>query len=163
MYVNFIEKVEAAFAKVPYPGDNNIVEDSSGIDIESNEIAAAFQGRHWRTIPFGILQKYVAAVSFFTIPAFRYYLPAYIIASINKFYETSDIPVNAIYSFIPPRHDTARCDFYQRRLNAFSVDELEVIKEFLLIMRDQHAEDFPDDTPAQALKFVSAMTINKAR
>jgi hypothetical protein len=67
-----MKRVRAAFAVVPYPGDDNIA--SAGA-LEPAAIAADLRGKDWRDLK-GVDFDYGSAPSFLTPEAFRYYLPA---------------------------------------------------------------------------------------
>src|SRR5690242_6376040 len=65
-------QVRAAFANVPYPGDDNIA--SAGA-WEPAAIAEVLRGKDWRDLK-GVDFDFGSAPSFLTPAAFRYYLPA---------------------------------------------------------------------------------------
>jgi hypothetical protein len=49
------EEIREAFANTKYPGDDRIVYDNSGYDMEAVEIANKFRGKKWQEIPFELL------------------------------------------------------------------------------------------------------------
>lgn len=81
--------IEAAFARVEHPGDPFIVQSNEGC--EPAEIAAAFAGRHdWRQLDAAFLDREYVALSFFSEGAFRFYLPAYLVADLRRQLQTAD-------------------------------------------------------------------------
>lgn len=71
-------RIRNAFAGVPRPGDDALFDsDSEGAD-------AIFNGRRWDEIPVSDLHYHMFALLAFTIPAFIYYLPAFLIASLEN-------------------------------------------------------------------------------
>ncbi len=80
-----IKQIKTAFASVPYPGDEGICRRATDADrqlgTEEVEIEAAFRSRHWTEVPLEIHNAYQSALSFFSTEAFRYYLPAFLLAT----------------------------------------------------------------------------------
>lgn len=64
-----VSKIKEAFADREYPGDNRIVYDNSGRDLEETEIAKAFRGKHWNEFSPPMLFAENSALSFFTVEA----------------------------------------------------------------------------------------------
>jgi hypothetical protein len=83
-----VEQIKAAFAEVPYPGDENIC---LRPDYESAEYVLEFRGLNWKILHPAFLRKQLGALSFLTPAAHRYFLPAYLIADIMVWH--SDTPV----------------------------------------------------------------------
>ena len=76
-----------AFADVPYPGDEQIVPDLTSWE-EYVETWEYFRGRtDWRTLSIDLLNEaftgWGPALAFFTPQAFRFYLPAYLLADLD--------------------------------------------------------------------------------
>ena len=77
-----VAQIESAFAATPYPGDDRICDPSPG-DEEVAEYALEFRGARWDRLHPEFLAYHDAAISFFTPEAFRYFLPAYLIADLR--------------------------------------------------------------------------------
>jgi hypothetical protein len=80
--------IRQAFADVSYPGDGNLVAHANYGD-EYTFTKEAFRGRDdWRTLEWEFLDDapdgYSSALSFFMPEAFRFYLPAYLLADLDK-------------------------------------------------------------------------------
>ena len=78
------EQIESAFAATSYPGDEHICDPRPGDD-EVSEYAMEFRGIMWQKLHPTFLLLHYAALSFFTHEAFRYYLPAYLLADLYGF------------------------------------------------------------------------------
>lgn len=77
---NLFEKIMLAFDATPYPGDNRLCGSDQGD--EPAEYALEFRGLNWRTIHPDFLSYNSASLSFFSDTAFRYFLPAFLIADL---------------------------------------------------------------------------------
>lgn len=74
------QQINAAFAKTPYPGDNNLC--GSDLGDEPAEYAMEFRGLNWKTLHPYFLAKNSSALSFLTDEGFRYFLSAFLIADL---------------------------------------------------------------------------------
>lgn len=74
--------LDSAFGELKAPSDDEIVYDNSGYHLECNEIRAKFRRRHWRDLHAQDLEGEGDALYFFTTEAFRFFLPAFIRASL---------------------------------------------------------------------------------
>lgn len=149
----FTDEVKSAFAGVPYPGDDLIVYDNSGYHLECSDIAAKFRRKHWSALSPSLLRRYYAALSFFTFEAYHFYLPAYLIISVESFYTAEHIPGTVIFSLTAPSVRKKRdYERFRAKVCLFDRRQREVIVKFLQIMRDEHVEDYPDNAPEDALR-----------
>jgi len=81
-------RIREAFADVPYPGDDYLVAHANYGDAYTLT-KEAFRGLDdWRTLDPTFLDESLdgwgSALSFFTPSAFRFYLPAYLLADLDK-------------------------------------------------------------------------------
>src|SRR6185437_14580821 len=77
--------IHSAFADTPYPGDDALVRSAGD---EPDEVVDLFRGRtDWRALSADFVDRAGAAspsaLSFFSAGAFRFYLPAYLIADLD--------------------------------------------------------------------------------
>ena len=90
------EKIEAAFADVLYPGDDNLTSNYNPLSANDDEgVADYFRQTSWRGHPVQELRYHSCALSFFTPAAFHYYLPAFLIADLED-PEEADIITQSI-------------------------------------------------------------------
>lgn len=88
-----IDKIETAFAEVVYPGDNNLTDSTYGE--EPAALVEEFSGKaDWRALDAAFLDQapdgWCSALSFFSGPALKFYLPAYLIADLKGQLQTAD-------------------------------------------------------------------------
>lgn len=81
-----IALIREAFADAAYPGDWNLR--GSNLGTEPYDVEDAFRGRtRWQDVPVRLLDEapngLSSALCFFSHNAFRFYLPAYLIADVN--------------------------------------------------------------------------------
>jgi len=81
--------IRGAFARTPYPGDPFLVGSTEGCEPE--EEAGAFRGlTDWREIDAAFLDGHYVALSFFSEGAFRFFLPAFMLADLEGGLLTAD-------------------------------------------------------------------------
>lgn len=92
-----IERIQSAFAENKYPGDRFLQGSSEGC--EPYEETSAFAGKNWRELESSFLDAHYCALSFFSEAAFRYYLPAYLIADLRGELYTADPVFHLTHGF----------------------------------------------------------------
>ena len=112
-------RITDAFAKTPYPGDENI----SAPTYDDEGTHAYFRGRTWSGHTATILRHHSSSLSFFTADAFRYFLPAYMLAELDDPEEADVIAEYIAYDF-------TRTPLNEKRLGKFTEQELVAIKAF---------------------------------
>jgi hypothetical protein len=131
-------KILGAFAAAPYPGDANLVVDPTGWDPECREIASAFKAKSWNDVCREMVRKYSQALPLFTPEAFRYYLPAYMIASIEPGSDADAVRDFVLANLTPPRQPTGwPAEFFHARAAQFSAAERDANKSFLELIEEQ--------------------------
>src|SRR5438105_12393788 len=113
-------RIEAAFADTPSPG-------TEFGDIAATQwdegIVEYFRGSSWRGHRVQDLRRYEAAMSFFTDKAFRYWLPAFMLAELQDPVEADVIGEGIAFHLT----EASAAD---TRLREFAQDELEAIALF---------------------------------
>ena len=84
------ETIKAAFAGVPYPGDNNITRCPYHCK-PCQEISDYFKQKGWEGHSVEDLRDHHTALSLFTPEAFHYFLPAFMLASLESYAFTSSV------------------------------------------------------------------------
>jgi hypothetical protein len=78
-----ISQIRAAFRDNEYPGDNFLCGSFEGS--EAYEETSAFQGKtEWGKLESAMLDAHSSVLSFFSEGAFRFFLPAYLIADLRE-------------------------------------------------------------------------------
>jgi hypothetical protein len=127
--------IEEAFAEVPYPGDNNITRCPYHCS-ECRRIAEYFKGKQWTGYEIEELRNNNVALSLFTPEAFQYFLPAFMLASVD-FYEKGDIIPDAI-RFHFEYSQEAKGHFVVR-MSKFSPAQRKAIIDYLVYMETKGA------------------------
>lgn len=127
--------IEEAFAEVPYPGDNNITRCPYHCS-ECRRIAEYFKGRQWTGYEIEELRNNNVALSLFTPEAFQYFLPAFMLASVD-FYEKGDIIPDAI-RFHFEYSQEAKGHFVVR-MSKFSPAQRKAMIDYLVYMETKGA------------------------
>jgi hypothetical protein len=150
-----VAAIHHAFGTNQYPGDRFLVGSSEGCEPE--EEIAPFRGQHdWATLEAASLDAHSAALSFFSEAAFRFFLPAYLVADVRGLLNTADpvfhlthgfstsvanVPVGArIFKRLtgksrlmnPARYGAMTFEDHARfRLSVFTKEEASAIVEYL--------------------------------
>jgi Family of unknown function (DUF6714) len=95
-------ELERAFGHLPLPKSDGIVYDNSGEHLECNQVRAKYSGRHWRDLSIEDIIEEPDALAFFTDEAFRFYLPAFIRASLRDPERADLIPYHVLSSLARP-------------------------------------------------------------
>lgn len=170
-HVHLRQSIMDVFSRNTYPGDSQLV---SHRCLECDEIATAFKGTHWRDwiAPNKKIEEYTEALSLFTLEAYRFFLPAFMITCVDRFKETSSkgIPERLFFSLtrsdltpswtqikdvpgVPSdqmeqiraaakeaAEDPEVAQFFERRMERLSDEELLCVRTFLEAMKVAHAE-----------------------
>ncbi len=91
-------QIEEAFAQTPYPGDTNIGKPDS----DSEALTRAFWGKNWRDVQLATLSNYHVDLPLMTPDAFRYYVPAFMLAVMFYYHHVSTLPIGLMHSLTPP-------------------------------------------------------------
>ena len=145
--------VRSAFADTAYPGDEALVRSEGE---EPDEVVALFRGRtDWRVLPADFVDRAggasPSALSFFSAGAFRFYLPAYLIADLDRALEYTD-PLFYLFHglddatrgesvHLPGEGTTTWWEVQQEHLAGFTAQEAAAVVAYL---RWRVAGDEPD-------------------
>lgn len=126
-----IKQINEQFGRMGYPGDDKIVIDAMSSQLQCPEIISALKGRHWRDLSRGTLDQLKSALFFLSPEGYRFYLPAFMIYSIEDFYAADVIPDNVIQTLtFPQKSDIDRIRESAKRhqeLQPFSDDDWELM------------------------------------
>lgn len=133
-------EIEAAFADVPYPGDDDaaLVEHFCP---ECLETAARFRGvkwQDWKDKPLELFSRGREYLSAFTPAAFRYYLPLYMVQVLID-YMYADIATDAIVSIWAPSPEMT--EHSQKRWQLMSAREIQAVISFLEFLKKEYGDD----------------------
>src|SRR5437763_17061569 len=77
------QHIEAVFGRMSYPGDDHIVADNSGRNVEYERIKRQLVSRHWRDVPSQTLIRLRDQLSYLSPEGYRFYLPAFMLYCIG--------------------------------------------------------------------------------
>ncbi|MFY0529302.1 DUF6714 family protein [Archangium gephyra] len=150
------QEIAMAFAEVPYPGDERIVDGDNPYDLEMAELTRALRGRHWKQLSPRELRHHDLA--FLSREALQFYLPAYLIGSLYDYGDTpyADILHSTVFALALAEGDTAREHILRQHevemFSVFSPEQKRAIRSFLEYVRDEMPDEFyRGDVPKRAL------------
>jgi hypothetical protein len=168
-----VAAIEAAFAPTERPGAAFLQGSHEGC--EPFEETSPFADREWQSLDAGFLDAHYSALSFFSEGAFRYYLPAFLVADLRDELNTADPVFHLTHGFstrsthVPAGGETfERCyggdtllnprrygamtsrDHGRFRLSVFTREEAAAIVAYLEYMRASEPDAFsaPDISAA---------------
>jgi hypothetical protein len=142
-------QIRSAFAQVEYPGDWCLKNSSEGT--EPLLLEQEFKGKtQWETIAPALLDNapdgYATALCFFSDEAFRFYLPAYLIADLDGglqrtnliFHLTHGLEHSSRQKLINPRRygDRTQFDYAQFKFSIFTVEQVRAVVAYLRLKRE---------------------------
>lgn len=129
------DKIETAFASAQYPGDANITRCPYRCS-ECTRVALFFKGRTWTGNTAADLKPQHTALALFTPEAFQYFLPAFMLVSMDS-YEKGDLIPDAIrfhFEFTAEMQG-----HFAVRMSKFTREQREAIIEYLIHMERKGA------------------------
>ncbi len=137
------QRVKSAFALATYPGDDQLVVVTGGAHLECEQIRAAFQGKRWQHLPLKFLRYHASSLSFLTPEAFRYYLPAFLLAALQSYKKADMVPFSLVFHLTPPAEGDPERSRFDQVVTGLTQEQKVVIATFLQYMLEEHAGDFP--------------------
>ena len=129
------QTIEEAFADVAYPGDNNITRCPYNCS-ECRRVADHFKGRLGTGHTLEELREYHVALSLFTPEAFHYFLPAFMLVSVDA-YEKGDVIPDAIRFHF--EYSQEMQGHFAVRMSKFSTAQRHAIIDYLVLMEHKGA------------------------
>lgn len=126
------QKIFASFENVPYPKGRIAPHECD----ECDDVCKTFKNKNWKTISPEILEENHGIIPLFSPEAFQYFLPAYLIYSLNNFHEDDTVCQFMLYSITPSNKDINESLAYRRsKFVHFSSEQMSCIYEFLDLAR----------------------------
>lgn len=129
------ETIEEAFAGVPYPGDDNITRCPYNCS-ECRRVAAFFKGKPSTGYTAEELRKYHIALSLFTAEAFHFFLPGFMLASLDS-YEKGDVIPDAIRFHFEYTQEMQ--GHFNLRMSKLTAEQRRTIIDYLILMERKGA------------------------
>ncbi len=127
--------IEQAFTGVPYPGDENITHCPYGC-AECRRIAAHFKGRDWTGHTVEDLRAVHVALSLFTPEAFHYFLPVFMLISLDHYEKGDQIPDAIRFHFEYAEENQGH---FPVRMSKLSAPQRKAIIEYLVFLEGKGA------------------------
>jgi hypothetical protein len=95
-------ELASAFEDVQRPSDDRIFKPNAAYFFDIDQAIRDFTANHWKQLALEALVKHKDNLPFLTPQAFHYYLPAFLIASIEHPKTVDVLRDNVIHSLAPP-------------------------------------------------------------
>ena len=128
-------KIETAFAEVQYPGDGNITRCPYHCS-ECGRVAVFFKGRKWADSTAEDLKAQHTALALFTPEAFQYFLPGFMLVSMDAYQKGDTIPDAVRFHF---EYTAEVQGHFHVRMSKFTRPQREAIIEYLVHMEKKGA------------------------
>ncbi len=138
------QQVEMAFSDVPYPGDDNIVTHPN--TSLASHLPALLTGKHWKDVPLEFIIQENLSLPLFTPAGFRFYLPAFLRATLLYPDQVDILPSNIFSSLTPPDEEINLQNFLNR-VNGFTREQTETLKAFVrlyIVIEHSYSDDRHD-------------------
>lgn len=152
-----IQTISAAFAEVEYPGDDHLVDQSYGT--EPDTVRNHFLGRDdWRKLTHEFLDV-DGTLAFLSDRAFRFYLPAFLVADINEKLELNDPTVRLCWSVNLQSESVKLAEVWgaetvgERALACFEAFSKDQVTAIVAYLQWRLAKDEYNPSIEQALKY----------
>lgn len=122
--------------------------------LECDEIGEAFRGKHWKDMGLEFLSRFRESLCLLSPEAFWFYLPAYMMVSLDHFDEADIIPESIIYNLTPPTREHANIyemKHFLGRIEGFTEAQKKAIRSFIKFVRSRSPETFHDSENTTAL------------
>ena len=129
------QTIGRVFASVGYPGDDNITRCPYDCT-ECRQIARFFQGKSCDQLAVEDLRRHHTALALFTPEAFQYFLPAFMLASLDS-HEKGDVIPDAIRFYFEYSGEIK--GHFPVRLSRFSPGQRETIIDYLSYLEEKGA------------------------
>jgi len=133
-------KVYAAFDDTRFPGQSNLV-DKRGCD--DSEVRDFYQFAEWQSIPDNAIAFNNASLSFFSPEAYQFYLPRYLIYSLDNYTSGEIVIDNTIYSLAPQM----KCNmedikkYLSDHGNVIGLQERKILKDIIMHFETSENDD----------------------
>jgi len=142
-FVTTRELIEDAFADVSYPGDDNIADHQHCP--ECDDVRAFFRGKSWRGLRFPELHYYHESLPLLTLDALHYFLPGYMIATLENWDQADMISYGIIAIGGYPGDAQKVKNQAREKRKIFSVKQREAIAEWLRELSKFGSEELRDN------------------
>jgi hypothetical protein len=134
-----VQDIENAFTNSSYPGDDNLVYDNTTKYWDVYKTKQDFLGKHWKDLSIDTINNHRDDLPAFTIEAFCFYLPAFLIASISYPIALIDVlPDNLISNLAPHEDSNYPNENLSTLVEILTSQQKKLVMDFLLWYRDKY-------------------------
>jgi hypothetical protein len=130
------KQIRTAFAGVDYPGSDDLVPETSGRDLEREELATALSGRDWRELDVAFLRSRPEALLLMSPGGFRFYLAAYALAAVENPRGSDLVPAVVVKSLTPPLESESASHWFEERVAGVSAEQGAALCAVLRLIAD---------------------------
>jgi Family of unknown function (DUF6714) len=127
-------RIRSAFAGARYPGDDRLVPQTARRDREREQITRDFAGRHWSELGVEFVRRQPEALLLMSPDAFRFYLPAYVLAAVEHSRRSDLAPAAVVQSLTPPSRDAASARWFEERVRGLSNEQRAALRGALQVI-----------------------------
>ncbi|RLJ20787.1 hypothetical protein DJ031_04565 [bacterium endosymbiont of Escarpia laminata] len=143
---DLVKMITNAFSGSVYPGDDALVPHFDR-DLERQRIMEFFKRKRWEDLSFqsidsGYQGEGSVCLYFMTTEALRYYLPAYMVITLDEFDDAEFFADTVVRTLTPPEAGSEDFKQFIAWAASFSQEQREAVKQYLLYMSENHADDF---------------------
>ena len=113
-----IAAIEAAFADVPRPSDDELLHPRC---VDDGDLAGLSPYHDWREVPDEVLEGAYAALSFLSAAGYRFFIPAYLRYALRHPQSGAAVVDSTIWSLIP--------ELYEQDLAVFARSKYELLDD----------------------------------
>lgn len=130
--------IRLAFANSPYPIGDIVVEDNID-DPEFKEMREVFNNRFWYEITFHEAIFWCSNLPRFTNRAFRYFLPAFLLHSLNI--RAGDMNSYVYFYLTPPLSTSDRWEYFQSRISLLNRQQKQAVFQYVKNQFERNSKD----------------------
>lgn len=134
-------RVLKSFADVQYPKGIIAPHECD----ECFDLRKTFKNQNWKTIDTKIIEENYSQLPLFSDEAFHYFLPAYLIYSLENFNDADDNMVCefTIYGVSPSKTGIREdLDYWKYKFSNFTIEQINLIYDFLDLVKANESESF---------------------
>lgn len=155
-------KLEAAFAHTKYPGDDQLAHYFGGGDCDEKRIRDAFLGRGWRQLDKSQIWVARCSICFFTVVAFRYYLPGFLLWILDRREHYEELVSSLLFVLTPrpsKKHQVSR--FASERVSGYTPRQREAVAEFFRVYQEFYADEWDYEKMEETVRFWNSEELNR--
>lgn len=146
---NLKEDIHYAFGDLRYPGDSKLLH---GNCQDNSDILKFYGQKDWAEVKDSIIEYENAALCFFSPEAYQFFLPRFLIYTLENYdsgYLSAD---NTIYSLVPSGDQSLK-EFQESKYSLLTQGQIGCIKTFLQLCYEELADDLDADAISQAINY----------